>query len=172
LDVERREPIVPHVAVRSALDVGTLPRGDVGIGLVAGVARGHFEIEMAATMWAARFEPVMSGSQAGVDVGMAAVAAEACIDFVPLCLGVEAGRLDGQGVNLDAGRDAQVTWVAATLGGRWRHPLGASVRLVVEVGMAAALRRPTFLLDDESVAFRPAPIAGRAGVAIEFTPFW
>lgn len=171
-DMEPRAPIVPHLAVRSALDAGTLPRGDAGIGLVAGLARAHFEIELAATLWATRFEPVMTGANAGVDVGLATVAAQACTDLVFACVGVEAGRLDGQGVALDAGRGAQLTWTAATFSGRWRRPLGRSVRLVVDLGLVVPLRRPTFLLDDASVAFRPAAVSARAGMALEFTPFW
>ena len=160
----------PYVSARTALDLGTLPGGDAGVGAAIGlVHRGGFAGELAGTYWAPRFDAVMAGSPAGVDIGLASLAAQGCARFA--CAGLEVGRLGGRGVAFDGAHDASLWWVAATAGARWRRALAPALGLVVDAGVVVPLGRPEFTFDSGGVAFRPAPLAGRLAVALEFFPF-
>ena len=165
-------PFHVHASARSAVDLGTLPGVDAGVGLALGIAHDRgVELEVGGTYWKPRFDALMDGSSAGLEVGLAAASAQVCVAFAYVCAGVEAGYLTGRGVELADEHAAALPWVAATAGARVRRRLSRAVAVVVDAGAIVAVSRPQFTFDDGAVVFRPAAVAARIAVSVEFLPF-
>jgi hypothetical protein len=159
-------------AVRTAFDAGSLPGADAGIGVAVGVAHARgIEVDVSGTLWANRFDPVMDGATAGVDVSLSALAAQACLTHWYACAGIEAGSIGGRAVELQDGRSATLLWLAATAGARARYRLTSKLDARFDAGIVVPLGRPEFTFEGGGVVFRPAPVAARIGLALEFAPF-
>jgi hypothetical protein len=159
-------------AARTAFDAGSLPGADAGVGVAVGVAhvRG-IEVDLSGTLWANRFDPVMDGATAGVDVSLSALAAQVCLTHWYACAGIEAGSIGGRAVELQDGRSATLLWLAATAGARARYRLTSTLDALFDAGIVVPLGRPEFTFDGGGVVFRPAPVAARVGLALEFALF-
>ena len=68
-------------------------------------------------------------------------------------------------------RSATLLWLAATAGARARYPLTSKLDVLFDAGIVVPLGRPEFTFDGGGVVFRPAPVAARVGLALEFAPF-
>ena len=162
----------PHAALRSVFDAGSLPGADAGIAIALGTTHDSgLDVEVAGTLWANRFDALMDGSPAGADVTLSALSAQGCVSRWFACVGFEAGTIQASAVQLQDGRTASLLWLAATAGARVRHPLTRTLRVILDAGVVVPLARPEFTFDGGGIVFRSAPVAARAGLALEFAPF-
>ncbi|HTJ42425.1 MAG TPA: hypothetical protein VL463_10045 [Kofleriaceae bacterium] len=160
--VTRVPMIDPYASAHVATDVGSLPAADAGLGAALGARRGSIDAELAGTWWPSRFA---GANGAGVDVGAIELGVRTCAAIA--CAGVDVGWLEGHGIGVTDARGASLRIVSLSAGLRWRHALGAAA-LVIDVGARVPTSRPTFVLDDGTALFRPAPVAARFAIALEF----
>lgn len=156
--------------VGALLDVGSLAALAVGPGIVGGVQRGRWRVELPLTALPARRVQVGSGS---VRTMLWVAELRGCGVFggkrleTALCCGLEAGRFDARGRGFDDATVARAPWVAPTVvaAPTWwfRPPVG----LRVGAGAAFPLHRPRFEVAGIGLAHRASLAAFRATLGLE-----
>jgi hypothetical protein len=157
-------------------DVGALPHPALGAGLGVELRWPRLRVQLGAAMFLPQRTEWAGGSDVGAELGLTLGIARACTPAlssgsrsfsVPVCGGVELGRMDGVGYGVAAARSREVVWIAprAEVGVSWTPP---STRLSFEttVGAVLPLNRDEFIFDGMGAIHRPSRIAGRLGASI------
>jgi len=173
----RGEPfrVSPCVAVsaQAGVQVGPLPRIGPGVGGALALLWRRFQLELGGMYWLtqpARFDDAPSS---GGDLRLSVGNVRGCARLgwrrfeFPLCAGIEAGSLYGEGVGIDNGRADRLTWVAGLLDVRLG---GAPVRrlgLFVVVGAVVPFGPYRFAVDGLGTPYQAAPVGLRATLGVE-----
>lgn len=157
-------------------DVGSLPHPALGAGLGVELSWARLRVQLGAAMfWPQRAEWA-AGSNVGADVGLTVGIARACTPAlssasraftVPVCGGLELGRMDGAGYGVLAARSREILWIAprADVGLAWALP-DTRLRLETSLGAVLPLNRDEFIFDGMGTIHRPSRIAGRLGASL------
>jgi hypothetical protein len=159
-------------------DVGSLPQAALGAGLGVELGWARLRVQLGAAMFYPQRARWSGGSDAGADLGLTLGTARACTPALgsgsqpfsfPLCLGVEAGRMEGDGYGVTRARSREVFWIAprAEAGLSWTQP-GTPVRLETSLGVVLPLNRDRFIFDGMGTLHQPKRIAGRLAASLNF----
>ncbi len=161
------------IAAALAADTGELPGAGLGVGVSLGVARGTARLN-AFGGWLPPRDDVRSNG-AGGSFQLAFGGAEGC--FAPSrgrwtalgCAGGEVGRQSGSSIGAADPGSGHTLWRAAraTLGLVYRA--SELVGFVVTATAVVPLARAQFVLDQNTVVYRAAAIAGRLAAGVELT---
>jgi hypothetical protein len=153
-------------------DAGDLP--GVGLGLRVGATLTHAALRAALALgWIPPRDSLMpTGSGGRFQLGFAA--ADGC--WAPqrnawtflVCAGGELGAYGAEGVGVTSSFSRTTLWRAARAAVGATLALGGPVALVLEAGAALPLSRPSFVLDGVSPVYRPASVAVRGGLGLEY----
>jgi hypothetical protein len=157
-----------RVSIRTsgAGESGTLPRAAAGLEVALSAWRARHGVELSGAFWPERAGRADGGP--GARVGLWTAGARGCraVAVLALCAGGELGRMVGRGMDLPGERAGAATWGALT-GSVWvRRALGPAA-LVGGVEGLVPVSRPRFELDDETLLYRPDPVAGRVMLGVE-----
>jgi len=158
-------------------DFGSLPEPALGAAVGVELVWRALRLQLTGTMF---FDQQMelaslSGPPAGAEINLAVGAVRGCTNVlerasqfaVPLCAGVELGRLAGVGQGVLDAREGSVFWVALLLeaGAFWHVPRTA-LRLGALLTAAAPLNRDEFVLRGIGSVHRPSSLVGRGSLAL------
>ncbi|MCY1061209.1 hypothetical protein [Nannocystis sp. SCPEA4] len=159
--------------VTGGLGFGDLPAAGGGLGGAAALVFRHLRLELTAELWPLR-QARIAGTDSGADFMLWTVGPRVCgvvhphrLVELPLCAGVEAGRVRVANVRLENGRDNRIRWFAVVLA-----PSLAVVplrRLAVWFSpeLIVPTTRPTFVVEDRGPLHRPGPVALRFMLGVE-----
>lgn len=108
----------------------------------------------------ARFDAIAGGVRGCFVPGKSRV-------FVPLCAGVEAGRVRGRGFGLESNAVARSPWLAAQLGPALELRVRPRFAAIVRADAVFGLWRPRFAVDDVGDLFTSRTVGARATVGFE-----
>ena len=83
------------------------------------------------------------------------------------CLGFELGRLHASGFGVSNPGEGSTLWAAIDGGGVLALRLAAPLALVLRLGAAVPLLRPSFVLENVGPVFRPPAVAARGESGVE-----
>jgi hypothetical protein len=163
------------VALAAVADAGALPHAGLGPGLGVAVAWRRLVIigEGAVIFSPEAHVAGNSGGRFRLIVG----AVLACLDRpvgaldILGCAGGEAGAVQAEGIGIDRPRLENVGWEAGRLELGLTGRLSSAISIFVRGGAAIPWSRPTFTLNNETLAVhRPAVISGRltVGALLDF----
>jgi len=164
-------PPVVDVRVRAGAvgDAGSLPGAAVAAAASAAVWRGALGVELSTAL----FRPSEASVDAGrvAPIGLWTVGLRGCrrLGFAAGCLGGEAGRMSADAGGLDAGMKTSALWSALSASAWLRRRVAEPAAVYAGAELLATLRRPRFVLDDDTDLHRPARFAARllAGVELD-----
>lgn len=174
--LERPPALQFPVAVAALADAGTLPHTGLGFGLGAGLGWGRLLIVGQGALF---FSPEArvadsGGGQFHLIVG----AVLACLDRrfekggILACAGAEAGLVRAEGIGINRPRSRNVPWGAGLLELGLVRRLNATVSLFILGGVAVPWSRPTFTINNETLAVhRSSVMSGRLTVGALFDLF-
>ncbi|MEM6989204.1 MAG: hypothetical protein AAF721_01865 [Myxococcota bacterium] len=155
------------------VELGALPGVTGGPALALAVGLPRLRIELGAMYLAPRRA---SGADATVNVQLGAATARVCGRLrtrrieVPLCGGLEAGGMRGDGSGAPDARPAAGLWLAPAVSAGAHGWLTPRLALVARAEVAVPLALPAFEIRDPGDAielFRPEPVSGRIWIGIE-----
>jgi len=155
-----------------------VPRGTGGARLSLFAQRPGFELRLAGSYWLPRRTEGTDQPGAVVQLGTAElspcwVPTTGRLQF-PICAGVEAGGIRGDGIDVDRARGPTIAWLAATVGPGIRWWVRPRVALVADLqGYGALLRAQLTLGDDAEVLHEPSTLGfrGLVGLSIGLSAF-
>lgn len=161
------------VRVTGGLEAFGLPRVGPQVGLAAGLLGRAWRFELAGSYRAPTTEFSDVVPTAGARLRLWAVAVRGCgvvrpaILEVPLCAGIEAGQVIGEGVGYDGGRTARLPWAAAVFGPAlaWAPRRWFAVSLGVDLGIP--LVGGTFDSEGLGQLYKILPVSLRAALGLE-----
>ncbi|MCH9682562.1 MAG: hypothetical protein K0V04_14085 [Deltaproteobacteria bacterium] len=170
------EPAEPPLggAVRAGAvgNLGPLPSAALGMGVAVALLRKRLRVELGFGYWFPR--PASSSIPgAGGRFQLWAVSARGCwaprlpLVEVPLCGGLQAGPMRGDGTGLDAASTIRLPWVATELGGAFVVRPVSYLGVWLGADLVVPLTRPGFVIDDLGVVHRSRAVGGQAMVALE-----
>jgi hypothetical protein len=157
-------------------DVGSLPHPAFGAGLGVELSWARLRVQLGAAMFLPQRAEWAAGSDVGADLGLTIGIARACTPAlssasraftVPVCGGIELGRMDGVGYGVLAARSREILWIAprAEVGLAWALP-DTRLRLETSLGAVLPLNRDEFIFDGMGTIHRPSRVAGRLGASL------
>ncbi len=162
--------------IGGALGVGALPRVAGGLAASAGVLLPRLRFELGVSHWFARPARLDARPDTGGDIDLTAAAARVCPLVVarpvevPLCAGLELGRMRGTGTGIAQPTTARLLWAAlsASAGLVWMPSRWAGLWL--DAALQVPISRPVFAVDGVGRVFQPAPagFVGALGVEARF----
>jgi len=165
---------------------GELPGVGPSQGLVIGVGGRHWNVELGGAQWLPRQRLFGQAPEIGIQLELTTAVLRGCGTpsrgrwSLPICAGIEAGRMigtshsDDRGADFETGRGREA-WVATVLGAGARFSLIPGLALIARGEAAIALRRPSFYIekpDTVQVVHTAQPVAGRGFVGIELRFPW
>lgn len=160
-------------------DAGSLPAGGLGAALGVEVGWSAVQLRLTGTMFFDQRVGVAlpGGARGGADVNLAVGGLLVCSSTLstpsarlslPLCAGVELGRLAGVGRGVPNAREGAVPWVAPLVEGGmyWRIP-GTALRVAALVSAVVPLNRDRFVVRGLGPVHQPSSVAGRGSLGIE-----
>ncbi len=176
--VARPEPAPPRPSrplrwhLRAAVfgDVGSLPAATVGPSLAVGLSYGALRVEAYAVYAAPQRAALDRG---GGDFDLVGAGLSGCglarVGRFDLggCGGLEAGSLRGAAYGVARPGSGSAPWLAVTFGAAARARLSSRWGVLAQVGGAAPLRRPEFVIDEVGAVFRASALTLRATAGVE-----
>jgi len=160
-------------------DIGSLPEPALGARVGVELGWRALRLQLTGTMFFDQHVELAAASArpAGADVNLAVGAALACTDAlgvpasrleVPLCAGVELGRLAGVGRGVLDAREEAVPWVAPLLeaGLFWGIP-STLLRFGALFSAVVPLNRDEFVLRGLGSVHRPSSFAARGSLGLD-----
>jgi hypothetical protein len=159
------------VGVAALLDTGALPAPTLGVGVGGGLRWGWLRAELQGAAFAPRTADGSGGQRGTFDLLTGAFLG--CVErsmvetAVLGCVGVELGRLRGEGHGVSDPQIGTAFWSAARLevGGGLR--VASALRLAARVGVAAPFDRRPFELAGVPI-HEPAALSLRAALGVDF----
>jgi hypothetical protein len=155
------------------VEVGMLPQATFGASLGLGVAFERFSAELGPRLLLPRSGELEDDPEKGGEIGYLGGYAAACV--TPLvsrrldgCLAFEVGRLAGTGFGVTEKLSGEALWLAPELFGAGRLPIAGGFEGQARVGVALALNRPQFVLDELGNVHRPALVSLRGELGFSF----
>jgi hypothetical protein len=175
----RRTPLRWSARIAGGPELGALPAVSGGLAAAITVRRARFQGELTGLFLFPRTAPIaeVAGAEVWSRLGVAGLrGCGLAIDralAVPLCVGVEAGAVEGEGRGVAAASHQRRPWLAAVVAPSLRWSFAERLALFVGVEVAAPLLAASFVVvtaDPDApdiVAHRPAPVSGRLLVGFE-----
>ena len=168
----------PWLSVRASAwvgaDVGSLPTGAFGVGIVGTLLLYGQRLDLGFEWWPRRSVDAGGQPGAGAEVDLIAGSVVTCRPFlrgrVQLgpCLGLEAGRLRAVGFGVTAPGEGTSAWVAPRGGLITTFSVTRRVVLALRLDAVVPLLRPRFVLINVGEVHQPWPVAGRATLGAEY----
>jgi len=168
----------PSLSLSLLVDSGSLPAPGLGAALGAELSWESFQLRALGGVLFEQHTELRGGSgpAPGADLGLFAGDLLACtLPFgdarselaVPVCLGLELGRLAGVGTGVASPRSGSVLWVAPRLdlGARWSIPKSA-FSVGVTLTAATPLNRSRFALTEIGTVYHPPSVVGRLSLGV------
>ena len=162
------------VRVVGGLEALGMPRVGPTVGLAGGLVGKRWRVELAGSYRAPTTQFTAVDPTAGARVRMWAVGARGCgvpragqLEF-PLCGGLEAGQVIGEGVGFIGARTDRIAWAAVVFGPAvaWAPRPWLALWFGADVGLS--LLRGTFSAAGLGAMYEIAPVSLRAAVGLEF----
>lgn len=166
----------PSLSVSVLADAGSLPAPGLGMALGAQLGWGRLELRALGTMLFEQHKELPGVPPPGADLQLFAGSLLACTSVIgapgsvftlPVCLGLELGRLRGVGTGVADPRSGGALWAAprVDLEARWRPP---QTDLSIGLGLAGAtpLERSRFALNEIGTVYRPPSVVGRLSLSL------
>lgn len=170
-----RPPWRPRGALRvfAGVALGEMPAVGGGLGGAAALVFRHLRLELAVSLWPARRARI-SGTEAGADFLLWTLGPRVCgvvhphrLLEVPLCLGLEAGRIRVTGVRLADDRSDRAAWVAAVLAPSLVVAPLRRLALWFAPELLVPATRTIFTVEEAGPIWRAQPVAGRLTLGVE-----
>jgi hypothetical protein len=164
------------IAVAALADVGALPHPAGGLGLGAGLAWGRWLIIGEGALLFSPEARVADSSGGRFRLVVGAVLGCLAEHFgqtgILGCAGGEAGVVQAEGIGINRPRDQNVAWEAGRLELGLVRRLNATVSLVLRAGVAVPWSRPTFTIDNDTLAVhQPGVVTARVTAGALFDLF-
>lgn len=168
-------PPALRLAAEGGVESGAVPGVAGVLGLAATVAWPRAQVELAGIVVTPRTRQTAA---ADVQVLLGAISGRACARLrwprleVPVCGGVEAGGMRGEGRRAPEARTARGPWLAALVGVGLRRQLGARLALFGRVDAVVPLLRSGFRVagpGDPEPVFVSSPVTGRVVLGLDVT---
>jgi hypothetical protein len=160
-------------------DLGSLPAGGLGAALGVELGWTALQLRLTGTMFFDQHVAVAlpNGGLGEADLNLAVGSLLACTNAlstpaarvaVPLCAGLELGRLAGVARGVPNGHEGVIPWVAplAEAGLFWGIP-GTGLRLGALISAVVPLNRDEFVLRGIGSVHQPSSLAGRGSVGVD-----
>ena len=173
---ERSHDLRLPLVVSALADVGALPHPGWGLGLGAALAWRHLQIigEGAFLLSPEARVADQGGGRFRLIVGALLACLSHTFGKVGIlgCAGGEAGVVQAEGIGINRPRAQSVAWEAGRLELGLSRRLNAAVSLFIRGGAAVPLSRPTFTIDNESLAVhRPGAVSARVTLGAQLDLF-
>jgi hypothetical protein len=159
-----RPAIAARLLVGGSAGTGMLPASDLGVSAGLALGLGAWWLEAEGTAWAARGLEVLGGN-AEIDAETAAV--RGCWRrraWVP-CIGIETGRMRGEGHDFEDPGAGAALWLAVAPGLGADLSLGRGWHLTARAELAMTLSAPRFTMAGAPV-HEPGALIGRLAVGL------
>ncbi len=169
-------PVTPtsfRVSALAGLDTASLPALAATLALRGSFVYGAQRFELGAEYRPARAGTVATRPTTGGDVDLFTGAVATCRHFgggvfeIGPCLGFELGRLHASGFGVSSPGEGSTLWAAIDAGGVLNLRLASRLALVLRLGAAVPLLRPSFVLENVGPVFRPPAVAARGESGVE-----
>ncbi|MCA9704713.1 MAG: hypothetical protein KDK70_02550 [Myxococcales bacterium] len=167
------EPVAGTVRAAVTGSLGPLPLAAPGVEVVAGFVRRQARVELGFDYFFARRVAAASGDDRGGEIQLWTLAARGCwapgvsiLEF-PVCGGVQAGPMRGEGYGLSTPTTTRLAWVAAEVGGALLIRGLPLVDVWAGADLVVPLTRPGFFIDDVGLVHRSGGVGGEASVGLE-----
>lgn len=176
LPVDEPAPPTPtsfRIAALTGLDTASLPRLAATLGLHGSFVHGPQRFELGIVFRPSRAGTSTTRPSTGGDVDLLTGSAGTCTHFgtamieVGPCVGLEVGRLHASGFGVSDPGEGSTLWAAIEAGGVFSVRLLGRLALVVRLGAAVPLLRPSFVLVNVGPIYRPPPATARGAAGIE-----
>jgi hypothetical protein len=154
-------------------EIGMLPQATLGGSAGLGLGMNVWAVEAGAMLLVPRRGELDDDESRGGEIGyMGGYAAGCLTPFHPrrldFCGAFEVGRLAGTGDGVTNPLDAEALWLAPRLFAAGRLPLVGPLEAEARLGVALALNRPEFVLDDLGNVHQPSLLSFRAELGFSF----
>lgn len=167
-------PLRPALSVAALADVGSLPGPALGAAVGFELGWRRLQLRALATLLFEQHEQV-AGGPAGAELQLASGSLSGCSTALaggrgltlPVCLGLELGRLSGTGTGVIQPRSGSALWAAprADVGALWCLD-GGPLCLAGTLTAAAPLARSRFALAEIGTVYRPPAMVGRLSIGL------
>jgi hypothetical protein len=166
-------PTSLRIAALAGLDTASLPAVAASLALSGSFVYGAQRFEIGLGYYPSRKGTVPARPGTGGYVDLFTGSVGTCRHFgseaieVGPCVGVELGRLHASGFGVSSPGEGSTLWAAASLGGVLSLRLISNLALVLRLGAAAPLLRPSFVLENVGAVYRPPPVTARGSGGVE-----
>jgi len=178
--LERRNPLVWSLRIAGGAEIGALPGPSGGVSAAFTLRRRRFQAELSGLYVFPRSRPIdeVEGATIWSQLGVAGLRGCALPPVgqlaLPLCVGLEAGALVGEGRGLDGAERPRSPWLAVVVGPSLRWPFAPRAALWAGAELALPLLAPRFVIEVPSAEMniavhQPSPVTARLLVGFEFT---
>lgn len=161
------------VRVAGGVGLGALPGVAPGVDVAAALLRRSLRVELRFAYWFARRAESEARSDAGAELTLWTLGARGCwapargIFEFPLCGGVQAGPLRGDGYGISLPTTTRLTWVAVTAGAALAVSPLRNLAFWLGVDLLVPLTRPRFVVEDLGALHTSSGVGGRAMLGVE-----
>ena len=176
LPVDAERPPTPRsfrIAAMAGLDTASLPQIAATLGLHGSFVYGPQRFELGIGFRPSRAGTSTTRPTAGGYVDLLTGSAATCTHFgtamieVGPCVGFEVGRLHASGFGVSSPGEGSTLWAAVEGGGVLSLRVFSQLALVVRLGAAVPLLRPSFVLLNVGPIFRPPAVTARGSTGVE-----
>ncbi len=163
-----------RVSALAGLDTASLPGITAILGLGGSFVYGPQRFDLGIEYRPSRTATVPGRPSAGGDVDLLTGTLDTCrhLGAAPIevgpCLGFELGRLHASGSGVSSPGEGSTLWAAVLGGGVGTYRVFEHLALVVRLGAAVPLLRPSFVLENVGAVFRPPAVTARGSGGIEW----
>jgi hypothetical protein len=155
------------------VEAGMLPETTFGVSGAAGISRKAWSAELGPMLLLPRSGELDGDASKGGEIDYVGGYAAGCLTpfdsrRFDLCGAFEVGRLAGTGTGVSREITGEALWMAPVLFGTGRLPLLGPLEGQARLGVAIALNRPEFVLDELGPVHRPALVSLRGSLGFSF----
>lgn len=157
----------------TGLDTASLPDLAFTLGLHGSFVYGPQRFELGLAFRPSRKGNSTMQTSAGADVDLLTGSAATCTQFskgileAGPCVGFELGRLHASGFGVSSPGEGSTLWAAIEGGGVLSVRIFSQLSLVLRLGAAVPLLRPSFVLVNVGPVFRPPAVTARGSTGVE-----
>ncbi len=176
---ERRTPLVWSLRIAGGAEIGALPGPSGGVSAAFALRRRRFQAELTGLYVFPRTRPIDEAPGATISSQLGVAGLKGCALpplgrlALPLCIGLEAGALVGEGRDLEGAQRRRSPWLAVVVGPSLRWSFAGRAALWAGAELAIPLLAPRFVIEVPSAdmnigVHQPSPVTARLLVGFEF----
>lgn len=167
-------PVHFGVGARAGLDVGSLPKPDLGFALTLALEYGRLRVEFEGSAWLPRTSALGPTPDSGGNFSLFTGGVRACWNALRVttpyalgpCAGVELGGTYGRGIGVSHREDRLIFWGAGLVGAVVRYQRIPSFWIGLSAELGVPVHRPEWQFKGYStVVFQPSPVLGRLSLS-------